>query len=240
MKLLDAYDLRARVAPAYLVFAPLIVFVVAFAIGSAAWWSKAGGLAIACGGPLLAAQWGRSGGRRKEPELWASWGGSPTLQLLRYSAGGDQGSINRRHETVTQATGVALPDLEEELADPASADSTYNDAVAVLRELTRDRRAFRLVWEENANYGFRRNLWGRKALGVSLAAIVGLGSLGLLVADSVGPGWGSSAAAALSAGFSIFALIVWGLMVTQNWVKEVAEAYASRLIESAARLPVRH
>jgi hypothetical protein len=235
--LLDAYDLRARVAVAYLVFAPIVFFVVAFAIGSSAWWKTLGGLAVACGGPLLAAQWGRSAGRRKEPSLWASWGGSPTLQLLRFSSADGTAATEQRHASVQRATGITLPDRAAEEADPDAADAAYNQAIIVLRELTRDRKQFNLVWEENVNYGFRRNLWGHKPSGISLAGIVAVTSLTLLICDTNDVGWGSETAAIATLAFAILSVAAWAAMVTRSWVKQTADAYARRLIESAIRLP---
>src|SRR6266404_2902191 len=103
MKLLDVYDVRARLSVTYLVFSPVVVFVIAFSLGTADWWSRLGGLAAGCGAPLLGAQWGRSGGLRKERLLWESWGGPPTEALLRFSTGGAAGTVERRHESVSRA-----------------------------------------------------------------------------------------------------------------------------------------
>jgi hypothetical protein len=239
MKVLDAYDIRARLAVTYLVFSPLVVVVIAFALGTADWWSKLGGVAVACGGPLLAAQWGRSGGRRKEPELWERWGGSPTLALLRFSSGSDSSSVERRHQLVSGVTGITLPDAISEKRDPKAADAAYEDAVAALRELTRDRSEFPLVWEEVTNYGFRRNLWGRKAFGLALALTTAGASTVILVLDAVGHGWNSTTAAVIAAAYAFLAALVWATVISPEWVKETAEAYAQRLLESAIRLPPR-
>jgi hypothetical protein len=237
LRLLDAYDLRARVAVTYLVFSPVTVFVVAFALGSREWWARIGGVAVACGGPLIAAQWGRSAGRRKEQRLWDSWGGSPTLALLRYASGGPRETVERRHVSVSRATGIDLPNYEAETANPDGADVTYTDAVSALRELTRSKTEFDLVFEELANYGLRRNLWGRKPFGVATAATTAICSAVLLAGDLSSRTWGSTVAAIISLSFALSALLIWLLMVTPGWVKESADAYALRLLESSVRLP---
>lgn len=46
--------------------------------------------------------------------------------------------------------------------------------------------------------------------------------------------WGSAAFAAAFAGV---ALIVWLTMITPGWVSDAGDAYATRLLESAIRLP---
>ena len=44
-------------------------------------------------------------------------------------------------------------------------------------------------------------------------------------------------AAAASAAFAAAVLIVWITTITPEWVHEAGEAYATRLLESAIRLP---
>jgi hypothetical protein len=95
MASLDAYDRAARLGPAYLVFSPAVVFVVAVSLGTSDWWSKIGGALVGCGAPLRVAGWGRDGGRRRQPDLFASWGGAPTTALLRFG-GGDEETVARR------------------------------------------------------------------------------------------------------------------------------------------------
>lgn len=183
---LDAYDRSARLATAYLVFPPAVVFVVALALGTAEWWSRIGGVLVACGAPMLAVQWGRSGGRRKQPDLFQLWEGSPTVRLLRFRTGGSPDAVSDRHAIVARATGRTLPTREEEFLDPAAADVRYDSAVAQLRELTRDEKKFPLVLKENIAYGFRRNLWGRKSYGVAVAVVTLVVCAGLGVDAAAG------------------------------------------------------
>jgi hypothetical protein len=233
---LDAYDRGARLAPAYLVFAPAAVFVVALALGSSEWWSKIAGVLVGCGAPAFAAHWGRSGGRRKQLELFTRWGGAPTTQLLRFRTGGSATVVSHRHDVVARATGFALPSAAEEEAGAATADDRYEIAVTALRERTRDVEQFPLVLKENIGYGFCRNLWGRKPYGIAIALLALAASGALLIAAAVGHGWESWPAAAVAAGFAALALVVWLAVVTPAWVGEAGEAYATRLLESAERV----
>ncbi len=50
----------------------------------------------------------------------------------------------------------------------AQAKRLYN----YLRENTRDKEKFGLVYAELIGYGFRRNLWGMKKLGVTLSIMI--------------------------------------------------------------------
>jgi hypothetical protein len=54
------------------------------------------------------------------------------------------------------------PTAEAEAADPAGADAYYARCGDWLREHTRDRKRFKLIFEELVTYGFRRNLLGLK------------------------------------------------------------------------------
>jgi hypothetical protein len=234
---LDAYDRGARLAPAYLVFLPAVVFVVALSLGTSAWWSKIGGVLVACGAPILAVQWGRSGGRRKQRELFAGWGGPPSTTLLRFRSGESSTTVAQRHAVIERATGAKMPTAEEEAADPAAADAVYEVGVTVLRELTRNAEEFPLVLKENIAYGFRRNLWGRKPYGIAVAALVLAASAALLIAAAFGHEVGTWESGAFAPAFAAAALIVWITTITPEWVHEGGEAYATRLLESAIRLP---
>jgi hypothetical protein len=234
---IDAYDRSARLAPAYLVFSPAVVFVAVLALGTSQWWSKLGGVLVSCGAPLLAVQWGRSGGREKQPKLFEMWGGPMTTQLLRFRAGGSTSIVERRHKLVEHATGFTLPTEAEEGQDPVNADDRYGIAVADLRERMRDEKEFPLVAKENTTYGFRRNLWGRKAYGIAVALLALVASAAPLLSAAVGHEFVSWPAAAFAAAFAALALAVWLTTVTPGWVREAAEAYATRLLESAVRLP---
>jgi hypothetical protein len=234
---LDAYDRQARLGVTYLVFSPIVVLIVALSLGTQEWWSRVAGVLAACGAPYLAAQWGRTAGRRKEPQLWALWGGSPTTRLLRFASGEATATVEHRHENVTRATGIHLPTATEETANPAQADAVYDNAITTLKEQTRDKATFPLVFGENINYGFRRNLWGRKPIGLSVSIVTGLIAAAVLVASYFNDDHQFAIASAVAFGYAVLACLVWWLTVTPDWVKESADAYARRLIESTVRVP---
>ena len=236
-KLIDRYDRVARLYPVYLAVAPAIFLIVVLALGAPEWWSRLGAIAVAIGAPLFVVQFGRSAGKRKEAALFAWRGGAPALTLLRHrSPTSNPVTLERRHRLVEAATGVHLPTAEEERANPDAADGAYQSAVNSLKELTRDRGRFPLVFNELVNYGFRRNLWGLKPFGVSLAAASAASSAVILLWEVLADIRWSPAAPALSLGVSIVVLGVWSAVVTPPWVNQTAEAYAERLLASAELL----
>jgi len=109
--------------------------------------------------------------------------------------------------------------------------------VTQLRDRTRDKGRFPLVFEENCNYGYRRNLWGMKPLGVlgSLGGVVVSGAV--LVRASRGDFEANLLAVASVGTASLLLLGVWILVVRPWWIRIPAEAYAERLLESCESLP---
>jgi hypothetical protein len=218
----DAYSRRARLAPAVLAAMPAVILV-----GGALWAPASGDslAAIAIGAiALVICGLVRETGRRLQPELWKSWGGSPTVARLRW-AGNDKAAVSWLHEGMGQVTGNPLPTEQEEATDPASADARYERAVLSLRELTRDARQFGLVAEENAEYGFRRNCLGLRPYALAVATVVAVVSAVALSIGSSHPGryWASLAAA-------VAALAGWYLIVRSSWVRSAADRYAERLL----------
>jgi hypothetical protein len=101
--------------------------------------------------------------------------------------------------------------------------------VDYLKEKTRDHTAYPLVIEENINYGFRRNLWGMKSVGVILsllAVIVSYSPFFLSQFINLSITKFNLVASAISACFGVF----WAFRITPSWVKVAANGYAERLV----------
>ena len=144
--------------------------------------------------------------------------------------------------------GYPLPTEQREEAYPSSADTKYEEVVASLREATRDMTKFPLVFAENANYGFRRNLWGLRPIGAPIAVGLALVLWILLSLTIWGRPWPDPwwdvfvnpdsvvviriAVAAVETILAAF----WMFWVKPSWVKAVADTYATRLMESVQTL----
>lgn len=229
----DAYDRRARIAPAILLGIPGAGFLVAGAVspGVAA---RAIGFVLGAVGIVIAIVV-RDRGRELQPRLWESWGGPPAQRRLRWSGGEPTDTVARLHQRVEAATGESLPDAEVEARDPESADRRYDDAIEVLREATRSRDKFPLVFAENVDYGFRRNTLGLRPFGI-ITTVVGMIVAVLLLAFGSGAlsvravRWGPVAAVCG------FAALFWWRLATPQWVRTAAENYADRLLGASASL----
>jgi hypothetical protein len=229
--LIDEYTLRARVAPVLIVLAPLAAFLTTGILDvRIALLSGAFGLAAF----VLLAQFGRDAGKRREPDLWESWGGAPTTRLLRYR-GNETERVRALHLQIERAVGESLPSHDDEANDPAAADSAYEHAVLLLRERTRDKDRFPLVFSENADYGFRRNLFGLRSWGVAIA-LVTVGGSALIVAGRSGDLSSRIYAVALPVATSVACFGLFVYITTPSWVRAAADRYAERLFGALAEL----
>ncbi len=231
---MDEYARKARLYPAVLVALPIAILGVAAFPSPPTWWKGILGL-LGSGAVLqVASQFGRTFGRRKQDDLFKAWGGPPTTELLRFENATNKTRITQLHKDVEQATGLKLPDEASERKDPEAADEVYSLAAERLRGYTRDQKRFPLVFEENCNYGFRRNMFGLRPLGIVVAgfsSILAVVLTLLVVGGAISGFWLSYSVAA---GLDLILLVGWISLVSGEWVKECAWAYADRLLEAAA------
>jgi hypothetical protein len=120
------------------------------------------------------------------------------------------------------------------------ADETYASAVLWLKEQRRGP-DFSLVHRENAEYGFRRNLRGLKALGLMVTVAALLFWL-IMFARTVGSPRISISPHSIDLALSIpvtgwvslvivlVVLAVWLTIICDKWVEEAAEQYAAALL----------
>ena len=112
----------------------------------------------------------------------------------------------------------------------------YEAGGTLLREKTRNHKAFPLVFAENCNYGFRRNLWGMKPVGIVVLLISLVVAMGLLVVETSALRGTQLTAVVLGIDVDVVLLAGWFLVFTPNWVRVPAEAYAERLLEACETL----
>jgi hypothetical protein len=172
----DAYVRRARFYPAVIAAAPAL----ALAAVLVPWTSLGVPHVLATGAiaVLLAvmSDMARRGGRAIEPGIIRRMGGLPSVTMMRYADNTfDPATKAAMHKFVGGKIAAAAPTCESERADPAAADKFYKRCGDWLRENTRDTRKYKILFEENITYGFRRNLlgvrWPALALDGAIVAI---------------------------------------------------------------------
>lgn len=233
---LDAYDRRARLIPVLLVALPLALVAAVWAPGGTAAWSPLWLIAVGCGIAYLFADLAREAGKRIEADLFRKWNGPPTRRLLRHQSETPTPLLHRRHLLIESITGETLPSAEEEQKEPHITDEIYDTCIHVLRERTREKDRFPLVFAENCAYGFRRNSLGLRPYGIAASAL----SL-IILAALISPQLPVSAA--LGEPFTLIIgavcvglLLFWLFVVKPAWVRSKAEAYAERLLAAGEKL----
>lgn len=239
--LLDSYGRRARLYPALLTLLPAVA--TAFAWGS----SLVSGLTVASVVTLAAtfgllyalANVSRSLGKGVETRLLKQWGCWPTTQMLRHRSPGLSSMTRARYHGFLKQAGpnLELPTAEQEEADPDAADEVYSSAVEWLKEQRRED-TFRILHNENAEYGFRRNMRGLKPAGLVVCAASVLGWVAALLLAA--PNGTATEAAELlrlpntlawaAIGITLLAALGWVFLVRDKWVKEAADHYALALL----------
>jgi hypothetical protein len=229
------YTIPARVYPVVIVCLP-----VAFAMLS--WfpdekWSLGLSSAAVVTGALamLSSQLGRDLGKAKEPGLWESWGGKPTTQLLRHRDRFlDSNTKRRYHDRLSELMGTPLPTAEQEAAHPAAADDAYDACVKWLIAKTRVSGASALLFKENVNYGFRRNLWGMRPAGLLISA---LGLVAAMAPQLVYIKDGLRVNSCISIVANAVLFVLWCFRFTSEWIRLPAFRYAEELLLTIEVLP---
>jgi hypothetical protein len=236
-QVLDPYARQARLAPALIVLLPLILLVMVWFPASWTLWGTIISVACSCGLIFLLAQIARDRGKRLEPALFAGWGGKPSVALMRHrDLRLDVHTKDRYRAFLASELKLTFPTAAAEDADPNNADQVYDSATAWLLTRTRDTQKFSLLFRENISYGFRRNLWGLKPIGI----VVSLGSTAVSSAAIIFRYYSAGITPSLEvASLTIIAwifLIIWLFVVTRSWVRVPADAYGLQLLAACDML----
>jgi hypothetical protein len=192
-----------------------------------------GGVFLALGAFVLA-QLARDAGKAIEGPLWTSWGGPPTVRMLRHRdptiAPGSKVLLHRH--LIELGIVDWLPSEAEERGDPARADAAYLTCADWLRRKALELKSeapFDIVHSENIWYGFRRNILGIKRYGLIIW------SFALIIA-------GAAFFFSRQPLIEFFGIIFVGayliFAVTEAAMKRAADEYSKRLLDAAQSLPI--
>lgn len=236
--LFDRYTLQARLYPALLVIFPvaptLLVWFPAFQ-------DLLGLLVSVCvsfGVIFLLGQLGRDRGKAIEKWLYTQWDGKPSIAMLRWRDDRlDRFTKQRCHDYLKGAVTTAhFPNAAVELADPGLADEAYQAATQWLLDHTRDKTTFRLLFIENINYGFRRNMLGLRPFGIVVSLAVALLATGASVKGYLAIEEMPSMSQVIVSVVGWLAAACWIFWVRSDWVRVPAEQYARHLLAACTTL----
>ena len=231
---LDTYNTYARAFPVYITIIPIVLFLF-FILPEGFDW-KFGSISAIVFLPLsyLCKQVGGDFGKRRECTLWRKWGGPPTTRFLRHCNNEFNSHTRNRIHSKFRCLGFYVPSQEEQDQNPQEADNAYESCVDELRRRTRDSKRFPRVFQELRDYGFRRNIFALKPLGLTLSILSFLACLIVVFFDWSIRKQFSSVIVPCLINFGL--ILVWLLWFTEKTVKLTADRYARFLFEACLDL----
>lgn len=233
MPFIDIYNFRARLLPAVIGLAPAI----ALAAISISWSALSLPQVIATVAIavlfIAASDLARRMGKRFERKMFAATRGRPIMTVLRHADPTLEARTKDRYRAfLAQQLKETPPTAGDEARDPEAADAFYDRCGVWLREHTRDKTKFRILFEENMTYGFRRNLYGLRWPGLALNALVV--AMCILLLSPYGSWIGQTTRTGIYAVLTIAALhaVYFLFFVTRRSVEEASDQYARQLVLS--------
>jgi hypothetical protein len=234
-QLFDTYSLRARHLPTVLVAAPppmaaSLLFPKVYDRMGASMTSVSVSVSLSLVFLFFIAHVLRQRGRAIEKKMTGKAGGMPTTCWLRHSDTNlDPVTKSRYHAYLAKSVPrLNVPSQSQEQHRPGMADDMYRSAVKWLLENTRDAAKYPLVLKENAEYGFRRNMFGGKWLAVTLCVLPLAAAYAWDFYKGLGPQFDNDHVAAIAV--AGVAVLGWLFFVTEEWVRDASHAYARALL----------
>lgn len=232
-KFFDAYSIRARLFPAIIMAAPALA-----AMTLLISWKTFGlsNMIVSLGLLVMLfaiADFSRARGRKIESNIYEEQGGIPSVIMFRRNDQTIDGSSKERYrEFLAGKLKVAMPSPEEEHENQDAADVFYGQCGVWLRQSTRNKKVFPILFEENITYGFRRNLLGAKIFALLLNVLVVAVCVLIFwrVSWDIGVPLGNKAVVVLSVAVAHAAYML--LAVNRNAVCDASRAYGRELILS--------
>lgn len=149
----------------------------------------------------------------------------------------------RYHAFLSRVMNLQFPDENEEETNPVKADEVYQSAVRWLLNQTRNKSEYKLIFEENISYGFRRNAFGLKATGMGICIatsawvliIEGIVKIGKESGAFIDPA-SVSTTAVISLAVSAAMLLIWLSFFTEGTVRNAAFTYAETLLRACDKI----
>ncbi len=223
MMALDIYDRIARLAPALLVILPVVVtldvLVSFFHVNSPITVYLA--LLFAVSVPLT--EWVRNSGRRIQEKLWTDWGGSPLAIAL----------ANPRDSSSKMLCSRAIQRLHSLYPDIVPIDDSVFDyeTVGTLAAAYARTNGSRIVAPENASYGFARNAYGIRTIGIVIAVTCLIVLLVFIYYTWDPASW-------IAILVVTFTFVWWMISVREKTVKRAGDRYANAVIRWLASEPI--
>ncbi len=229
---MNSYNLKARVYPVILSLIPIIIIGFIYSLQLQSYYQVLASFGVTTALYFLFSQLGRDKGKALEKKMWMKWGGTPSTQLFRFSDTTiDKHTKTRYHNKLVDLTGIGENVNEEyEISSPNDADDIYKSWAKYLISKSRDTQKNNLLFQENINYGFRRNLFGLKKFAIITIILLMFGSV--VYSFIIGNYQFDFSLELVSSEIILTVILLfWVIIIKEKWIKSVAFSYAERLIE---------
>lgn len=167
---IDSYELKARIAPAFLISLPVLFTLWScynsHFVGLSELFKGILSVVVIYGLSIVV----RSLGKKIESKLWSSWGGPPSTQIISWKndiIGDDLKTLYL--QAVKKHFKLPIPGREDEIVDPVKAANLSGQAFKRVQGVIREKDRNGLWSIANADYGFARNLLGSRVLWLIVA-----------------------------------------------------------------------
>jgi hypothetical protein len=239
----DRYSIMAQQRPALLMLFPALISAVVLLPSLQSWWAILLAVTGACGVSVALAEFAQGKGKALEPKLISFWDQLPSVSMLRHRDSRLDTQTKCRYKAflASNVPGLIFPDAVGEAANPAMADDAYQSATNWLLARTRDKKVFRLLFEKNISYGFRRNMLGLRSLGIAVSLVALAGTVIAAVHETI-VSHQMDGMMVLGGLVALAALLFWITVVKPTWVEAAGIAYARELLaacdSSGDKIPV--
>ncbi len=222
-----------------ILFLPIIVIGLAYSFEYEKFLQSLSALGITAALTYFLSNLGRDQGKKKENILWKIWGGPPTSQLFSYEDSRIDTITKERYHSRMKNLSKIEDDINFKSAALDEVGDIYRSWTKILISKTRDTKEYPLIFKENINYGFRRNLWGLRSAGIIITILCFVGNYAF---HAVFHGWDDIGSFSepfyISESALTLILFIWGFIINDEWVRIPAFAYAERLLEAIDRLNI--
>ncbi len=230
---MDKYSIHARIYPMAIFLMPIIFIGFSYSIQFEELKQGLSSLGLTTVLLYLLSNLGREFGKRKELRLWESWGGMPSCVVLSYGDTRiDEITKDKYHEKLYELAPLDNI-IDFKTGNQQGIENAYRYWSKFLISKTRDVKKFNLLFKENINYGFRRNLWGLRNLSLIFIPLCVVSNYlyqgiinGFLAFETFPIEF------FLTEAILLILFLLWIFIFTSGWVKVPAFAYADRLLES--------
>lgn len=229
MAVLDKYQSSARLTPGLFALLPVATTITTLGLDKYKLIAGLVGLVTAAGGAYVLSNFVGDAGRALQPGLFKSWGGAPSVQLLRLRQVSENTALRDRwRAAVERLTGITLFDAAQEAADPTGADNQIEAAASKLLYLGHEG-GVPAVRNEQFAFGYQRNLYGFRNYGRIVAALAVLVQVGVTFTDLKVDDTACYIGSAVTALFLLF----WLFVPSEERTKDAGFRYSRQLYIAA-------